>query len=67
MIKKSICPACGRKVGDDHFSCRSGALGGRIGGKAAGATKRRGDAEHHRQLAAMRKDRAAKKATRGTH
>ena len=60
-VSRAVCPQCGRKVGPEHFACFSGAKGGRVGGKASGAAKRRGDAEHYRVLVARRKDRQANK------
>ena len=53
------CPQCGRKVAPEHFACCSGAKGGRVGGKATGDAKRRGDSAHYRAMVAARKDRKA--------
>lgn len=56
-MSRAVCPQCGRKVGPRHFACCSGAVGGRVGGKATGASKRRGDSAHYRAMVARRKDR----------
>ena len=58
-MSRATCPQCGRKVGPEHFACCSGAKGGRVGGKASGASKRRGDSAYYRALVSARKDRKA--------
>ena len=58
-MSRAVCPQCGRKVGPGHFACSSGAAGGRVGGKATGDAKRRGDSAHYRAMVARRKDRKA--------
>ena len=63
-MSRAVCPQCGRKVMPEHFACCSGAKGGRVGGKASGAAKVRGDAAHYRAMVARRKDR---KANTGLH
>ena len=62
MRARAICPQCGRKVGPEHFACCSGAKGGRVGGKATGDAKRRGDSAHYRAMVARRADRKANSA-----
>ena len=64
-MSRSVCPQCGRKVGPEHFACCSGAKGGRVGGKATGAAKVRGDSAHYRAMVAARKDRKANNDLRG--
>ena len=54
---RTVCPECRRAVGPEHFACCSVARGGRVGGLATGAAKRRGDSAHYRALAARSKDR----------
>ena len=58
-MSRVICPQCGRKVAMEHFSCYSGAKGGHVGGRASGASKRRGDSAYYRALVARCKDRKA--------
>lgn len=58
-MSRAVCPQCGHKVSPEHFACCSGAKGGRVGGKASGASKVRGDSAHYRALVARRKDRKA--------
>lgn len=58
-MSRAVCPQCGRKVAPEHFACCSGAKGGRVGGKASGDAKRRGDSAHYRAMVAARKDRQA--------
>ena len=58
-VTRQVCPQCGRKVKPEHFACCSGAAGGRVGGKATGDAKRRGDSAHYRAMVARRKDRKA--------
>jgi len=58
-MSRAVWPQCGRKVVPEHFACRSGAKGGRVGGKATGTAKRRGDSAHYRAMVARRKDRKA--------
>lgn len=58
-MSRTVCPQCGRKVAPEHFACCSGAKGGRVGGKASGAAKVRGDSEHYRAMVSARKDRKA--------
>ena len=61
-MSRAICPQCGRKVAPEHFACCSGEKGGRVGGKATGDAKRRGDSAHYRAMVARRKDRKANKS-----
>jgi len=63
-MSRAICPQCGRKVAPEHFTCYSGAKGGRVGGRASGASKRRGDSAYYRALVARCKDRKANAALR---
>ena len=64
-MSRATCPQCGRKVGPEHFACCSGAKGGRVGGKASGASKRRGDSAYYRALVSARKDRKANAGNEG--
>ena len=64
-MSRTVCPQCGRKVGPEHFACCSGAKGGRVGGKATGEAKRRGDSAHYRAMVAARRDRKANKGLTG--
>jgi len=64
-MSRAICPQCGRKVAPEHFACCSGEKGGRVGGKAAGDAKRRGDSAHYRAMVARRKDRQANAEAHG--
>ena len=47
---KRYCPCCKKMVAEVHFSCISGAAGG----KAFGKSKIRGDSEYYRKIARKR-------------
>jgi hypothetical protein len=52
-----LCPCCRKMVSESHFSCKSGAKGGKAGGKS----KVRGGSVYYRRIAAKRKNPGRKK------